>query len=188
MAAPRQKQIDTELEDEYWSLIEEYQDEFKGYADQYSEGEVDADEFKERMRQGITALFIALAVLGSGGDFDGSDEDDLDDLNFLLNDRLGLLDEFVLVLGEHTAAYNKWRAGLYAGGRHVFIRYMLPRDVWINMPYFPGESCLGDGWCQCWLETVYLEDSVEVYWYLGPTEHCSVCLAAEAESPYIFEA
>lgn len=186
MAVSRAKQVDEELEEEYWALVEEYHQTFQGYADQYSEGDINADEFKEQMRADIVVLFIALAVLGSGGEFDGEDEDDLDDLNFMLNERLALLDGFAAVLDEHSAAYNRWRAGLYAGGRHVFIRYALPRDIWINMSYFPGESCLGDGWCQCSLEIVYLEDSVEVYWYLGPTEHCEVCLAAEAESPYVF--
>lgn len=50
-----------------------------------------------------------------------------------------------------------------------------------NLPFFPGDgqtACLTH--CKCRWE----QHSDGYYWVLGPTEHCSGCLARAAGSPY----
>lgn len=154
-----------------------------------AEGKISLEEFEVRMRAILWDFFIAVAMIATDGMFDEENEEDLADLEGLLAEREGHLQGFIADIraGKLSAAQIAWRAGLFAGVRHLFVRFTVSRRAFVVMPYFPGISCLGDGWCQCWLEEIEEPDgTVIIYWHLGQSEHCAVCLKAESESPYIF--
>lgn len=182
------RQVDEDLEEAYEETLEAYMEEMQALGQQAGEGEIDPDTFEERMRDLLKAYFIGLALLATDGLFDVENEDDLEDLNLFLAQRYELLGEFKkdIASGGFSTDYIRWRAGLYAGARHVFIRFMVPRDVFFDMPYLPGVDCLGDGFCQCTLNVIDEGDHYLVEWLLGPTEHCVICLDAESASPYTF--
>lgn len=190
-AAENVKQYEAEMEDEYERLVTEAREDMTVLGEQVASGDISPDEFKSRMRDRIKTLLIALALLGSAGAFSMDDELAVEDLTLFINSTYALLDDFIEVLTteDPSPEYTVWRAGLYANHRHVFIRYILPRDLFLSLPAFPGISCLGDGWCGCWLEYDETPTGYEVYWFMNPAkEHCEVCIGLEAEwSPLVVD-
>ena len=186
----RHKQgLDPDIEERYLEEQEETAEYFRDLGLLVAAGLISLEEFRERMRERLRDYLIALALLADPG-FDSEDEEYMADLEGFLRERYGLLEDFIKDIrsGGLSAAQIAWRAGLYAGARHVFVRYLVPRKAFVMMPFLPGISCEGDGWCQCWLEEEEEEDgTIIVYWYLGIAEHCQTCLEAESLSPYIFE-
>lgn len=181
--------LDPDLEDRYEQEQEDAANYFRELGLLVAGGEISVDEFRRRMREKLREYLIVLALLANP-EFDPENEEYMTDLEWFLSERYELLDGFAndLSAGGMSAKQIAWRAGLYAGARHVFARFLVSRTAFVSMPYFPGISCEGDGWCQCWLEEEIEEDgTVIVYWFLGIAEHCAVCLDAEAQSPYIFE-
>ncbi|HMN10718.1 MAG TPA: hypothetical protein PKD55_00165 [Bellilinea sp.] len=183
------KQLDEDLEEAYEEMQLAYMEEMQDLGEQAANGDIDPDDFEQKMQELIKAYFIALALLATDGDFDTEDDGNIEDLNLFLSHRYALLGDFTkdIRTGEHSVKYIRWRSGLYAGARHVFMRYMVPRDVFFDMPYLPGVDCLGDGWCGCSLTVIEEDDHYVVEWHLGATEHCAICLDAESGSPYTFE-
>lgn len=180
------KQLKQEDEEDalYWELVYEAADDFQAIADQYAN---DPDGFYNAMHDRLTEHYYALAYLGNNGE--DLDDELREDVAYLIGGALALLNGFknTLSSGETSQVYNRWRASIYAGARQVYVRASTVRDVMIGLPYFPGVDCLGNGRCGCTLDVVDMGDHYSVEWLLGPTEHCSVCLAAAADSPYRIE-
>lgn len=180
-AAENVKQFEEEADNQYWELVDAARSDMMEYGEQLADGEIGEDDFEDKMRQRILALMVALAFLG--GEFDRTNENHVGELEYYVNATYGLLDDFMsrIRAEDLSRAYIVWRAGLYSNHRHVFIRYTLPEDVFLRLPEFPGISCLGDGYCGCWLEIEETGGGWNVYWNLNPLkEHCSVCLDLES--------
>jgi hypothetical protein len=179
-----------EQNQEYTDLQEEIENKFKDIGSEYKNGNLSSDEFEKKMRDAIIDHLTALAVLGKGGELD---EDDIDDLTDFTDGILDLLEEYVLFVrnpDEFSEDYLRWRSGLYSNARQVFMRFTMPRDIWIILPEMPGDNCLGDGKCGCsWDISVYEDGTIEATWVLGDTFHCEICISNSIEySPYVISA
>lgn len=188
----RIKQRNEELERQYEEAQEEARADFEEYAEQYLEGELDSDEFQEKLKERLQEYYLLLAMLASGGSF-GESGRDVQDLEAMVEDTFGLVDSLMETLADSIGLSDRyviWRAGIFAMARPGFVRFLLPGELWDALPEHPGISCLGDGACQCSLEWETLENGdVAVYWLLGPSEHCAVCLSLAVDwQPYIVSA
>jgi len=127
-------------------------------------------------------------VLGSEGR--EPTQHDLEFLNNKIDEHKTLLVGFMagLAAGEITENRALWRAGLYATDRSAYIFYTLPYSVTQLMPGLPGEICLGNGLCGCYLDVQFDDEgNAAVYWVVDPLkESCEVCLSMEAQSPFVF--
>lgn len=176
----RQKIITDEQEAAYIEIVQQTRDRMAELGTYLSEGSISPDTFEQDMRDEIKALIIALAILGAGTALSLDDEIIKADLELFINANYALLDDFMEMIRESGADlsvdYLSWRSGLYANARHAFVRFSIPADLFVQLDAFPGISCLGDGWCGCSLEVDEDEANWYVYWELGATEHCVVCL------------
>lgn len=171
-------------EQDYQDEQDRVRDEMESLGEMLANGRISPEDFKQRMRDLLLDYYIAIALIASDGKFDNPE-----DLAVFLNATYGLLDDMVETVrtGDFSDRYVMWRAGIFSFSRGVFTRYSIPDTIWDNMPALPGIDCLGDGACGCTLEWETREDgSIAVYWLLGMTEHCVVCLEAAANmNPYI---
>lgn len=183
-AANNVKQYDEDADEEYHTLVEESRTKMMALGEDVADGRITPETFRDEMRKEVRILLVAIAILASHGTFSLDNELDVDDLELFINSTYGLLDDFYQTLreGDKSREYIVWRSGLYSAHRHAFIRYTVPRDVFLNLPAFPGISCLGDGLCGCWLEVEKTSTGYDVWWYVNPMkEHCVVCLELESE-------
>lgn len=185
---PQQYGPTPDQNDEYFRLQEETRSKFEDTASQYKNGKLTSDEYRNKMRDEILNFLIDLMILAEGPGYEFTDQD-IADAEEYSKDILGLLDQMILFVkdpSQFTENYLRWRAGIFTNARQVFMRYTMPRDVFASLPVMPGDDCLGDGACGCSWEINTLEDgTIEAYWTLGATEHCSVCSShAATYNPY----
>lgn len=158
-------------------------EDFEALAEDYLDDEISLDELNSKMKDRLKAYYLTLALLAvDGGDFDQTIVE-----NYVA-DAYDLIDDFTSVIDNEDISRNYilWRAGIFSFAHHVYTRYTVDEEIFRLMPVFPGVDCLGDGACGCDLVVDTSDDGVSVEWVLGPTEHCAVCIAAAAGSPYEF--
>jgi len=173
--------------DQYFSRKEQAELEFADLASDYKKGQITSDEYRKKMRDAIIDFLIDLAILAEN---EGLDEDGIDDLTGFTSSIFELLDQMIIFVrdtGEFSEDYLRWRASIFSNARQVFIRFTMPRDIWLDLPVHPGDDCLGDGACGCGWHIEVLDDgTVYATWTLGSTEHCTICLDHAAEyDPYV---
>jgi hypothetical protein len=161
--------------------------EMEAYGADLYEKKISPETYRQKMRDRIKRYYIALALLGAAGEL--SDTDKVTLQAFIVV-AWGLLDDLMAALdeadGDYSIYYVIWRSGLFSHADQVYVRFTVSDDVFKAMPVFPGVDCLGNGACGCTLVSSESDEGVTVEWVLGPTEHCTVCTAAAADSPYFF--
>ena len=181
---------DPDREKEYETAQADARADFQTYARQLHNGEITSDEFKKKMRQRLKEFYLAIALIGSRGNFDVADEKDTTDLRILLGGTYELLDDFVQKVDSNPGISENaivWQAGIYSFARATYTRYTVDEEIFHLLPVFPGVDCLGDGACGCSLEVIDTGDGIAVNWFVDPfKENCVVCLSAAADSPYYF--
>jgi hypothetical protein len=139
--------------------------------------------------QGALRLHYTRLMLAALGDKDPT-EGQLNELNRRLQAQYLLFEGFLvdLAVGSMSEKRALWRAGMYAPDRGTFIYFSIPEAVAKLMPGLPGDICLGDGLCGCYLDySEDIEGNVSVYWVVDPIkEHCEVCLDMQSKSPFFF--
>lgn len=178
-------------EDEYDLLSENASELLQDLVALFYAGDILLDEFTTRFQDDLRQVYLRAMLLGRGDK--EITEDDLVELQRRLDVQYAYLDDFVkdLRTGRYSEQKALWRAGLYGFPRGAFIYYSIPEDVAALMPFLPGDLCLGGpGLCKCHIEVSYDDEGTAfVDWVLDPVaEHCSPCIAASMESPFVFSA
>lgn len=179
------KQVD---EEGYDTIVEDGLKTFQEMVAAYFAGLITLSVLRDRFEQGLEIYFVRLMLLGIGGR--DPTPQDMEFLNNKIDEHKRLLDGFLADLAAGKISENRalWRAGLYATDRGAYIFYTVPGAVAALMPGLPGEICLGNGLCGCYLD-VQTDDegNVAVYWVVDPQkESCEVCLGMAAQSPFTF--
>jgi hypothetical protein len=169
-------------------LIAELRDEIDRHVAAFRDGEIDADQFQQRMARDLTehhvAVYLAgLAALGVAQVIRAADKRVLAEL---IGDQIDYLNGFADVLaanedGAWSTAYEA-RARMYAGS--LTQTYWRGRTRGYRLPFMPGEGTLCLVNCGCsW------EISVPIaYWRRGKNDSCATCVGREAGNPYTLEA
>jgi hypothetical protein len=177
---------------EYFIRQEKARQEFEGYGSDYANGILSQSEFEDKMHDAITDFLIDLAILAEDENYEFT-EDDINDLTSYTSDILDLLADMIIFV-ENSYSFSEdylcWRAGIFSNARQVFMRFTMPRDIWLALPLLPGDDCLGDGACGCsWEIDVDDDGTIHAYWTLGETEHCVVCIEHELQyNPLVISA
>jgi hypothetical protein len=183
----KQKQID---ENEYDATVEDGLNTFQELVELYLLGQITLSVLRARFQEALRLHYTRLMVLHIG-QRDPTDAE-VDFLNTKLEAQEILLEGFLADLAAGAISPNRalWRAGMYAPARDVYIGFSVPMAVVALMPGLPGEICLGQNLCGCWLD-VEMDDegNVYVYWMVDPLkESCIVCLDMESQNPFVFSA
>lgn len=180
--------ITQKQEEAYRKRKQEAREEFEQLADEYFNHEIDQDEYEDKMKAAIIAYLVAIAMIAAGPSYSFTSMD-ITDLSSFSQDMYDLLEQMVRHVSDRsqfTIRYIQWRAGLFSHARGVFVRFSMPRDVWSELPEMPGDNCLGDGACGCSWRIEVTDETIEAYWVLGTTEHCTVCkVNAATYNPYV---
>lgn len=181
------KQVD---EEGYDSVVADGLSTFQKLVGMYFAGLITLSVLRQRFEQAIELYFVRLMLLGIGGREPTAR--DLEFLNNKIDEHKLLLNTFLaeLAVGEISENRALWRAGLYATDREAYIYYTIPDAIALLMPGLPGEICLGNGLCGCYLDVQFdTEGNAAVYWVVDPQkESCEVCLSMAAQSPFTFSA
>lgn len=172
-------------EDKYTLAALDAEQAFKYLLGLYFINRLTRAEFEDQFTAALEDHFGRLMLLALGRK---PTSQELAWLNSRITKEKGLyLEGFFSDLNSSSQARLMWRAGQYAWARDVYVRYTIPFDVAAQMPFLPGEDCLGRDRCRCWLTVAEGQDTVSVTWHLDPGSHnCEVCTSHAMQSPYIF--
>ena len=150
-------------------------------------------ELEDVLRQLIKGETIRQYVLGIGGK-DRLTQVDYGVMGGVIADQYRYLTQAMAQYetGEISQAEVARRTAMYINStREAFERANARARGLPNLEMYPGDgtSCRGLTSCGCHIEYHWRNGHWEVYWVLGTTEHCELCLDHAAEwSPLIIEA
>lgn len=176
------------MDDEYEEAVDDGLNTCQALVAAYLAGMITLALLRSRFREALRLHYTRLMILALQGE--EPTEGQLAELDRRISVEHVLLEGFLadLAVGEITKNRALWRAGMYAPARGLFSYFSVPQAIADLMPGLPGDVCLGNGLCGCWLEYEIDSDGTAwVWWRVNPAkEHCEVCLEYEMNNPYIF--
>jgi len=159
-------------------FIDNQQDILSDYADQYADGSISIDEFRDITKNIIKDTYIDMYAMGAGGRNSMSPAD-WGRVGAIVKEQYGYLRNMFdqLANGEISPRQLKARLKMYLNSANEALWRGYNSNYDFKLPAYPGDGnteCLTN--CRCEWEIVEVPGGYDCYWRLNDAEHCSDCI------------
>lgn len=171
----------TTIENARQSLVDSLKVENEKLAQRLVDGKITVSQWEKEMRDNLRRVYTTQYLLGRGG-INNMTQRDWGIIGNNLRQSYSYLRGYSTDLNNGRYSDEQIRAivarmNLYANSTGLaYQRGMSEAHEQITLPHYPRDGstiCLVS--CACSLEWVKVNDGWNIFWRLGPTEHCSTC-------------